>query len=61
MALGDYVCHYCGKEFTCVYKNKGGIDGHKGYWGSGQRYNWRAPAANFKRHEKACKNKEKKQ
>jgi antitoxin component HigA of HigAB toxin-antitoxin module len=43
-------CPYCKKVFPLFYKNKG-----SSYWGNGQRYNFRAPIANFNRHVNACK------
>jgi len=55
--LFGYVCPHCKKTFPAFYKNKG-IGRIVGYWGNGQRYNFRGPVANFNRHVKACSKKE---
>ena len=51
-----YTCPVCGKQFKACYINKVKFNIFKDL-GSSQRYNYRAPMANFKKHVSACKKK----
>ena len=55
--MGDmvtYECPYCVKWFPTFYKNKG-TGRMVGYYGNGQKYNFRGATSNFIRHVNACR------
>jgi len=53
---GMYICDKCGKEIKIAPVNHKKLDRNNGfgYWGNGQKYNYRGGKGALARHLKAC-------